>query len=93
MGKGPEVFVRKFSKERYVTREQAQKIIKGCRDTAELNRHLPKEVQRAFLEQDFTKGKGKDDTELLKRNFRKMSSDAIQEALGQPRADIPEGQD
>jgi hypothetical protein len=84
MSKSPTVFVKKYSKERYVTREQAEKIIRGCKTTAELNKHLPKEVQRAFLEQDNTKGKGKDDRDLVKANFRKFDPDAIREAMGQP---------
>ena len=84
---GPTVFVRKRGGKTYFTREQAEKAIRGARNTQELNEAIPKEVQRAFLEQDFTKGKGKDDTELLKRNFKKMSREAISGAMGQPKAE------
>jgi len=76
------VFVRR--KGGYWSRSRTEEAIKRAPDEKALAETVPKEVLRGFLEQDFTKGRGKDDRDLLKGHFRKMPTEAIREALGQP---------
>lgn len=89
-GKGPTVFVRKYGRKAYYSRETVDRIVREVPNEATMRHELPRDIAAKYLEQDFTQGRGKNDRETMKRNFRKMPTEAIRDALGQP---SPEGEE
>lgn len=56
-----------------------EKALRGADDKT-FERAVPAKARQAFLEQDFTKGRGKDDKALLKESFKKFDGDTIKRA-------------
>ena len=75
----PTVFVRKHSDKRYVRRSEVERALRGA-DAKSFEDAIPAKARQAFLEQDFTKGRGKDDKALLKTNFGKFDGEIIKRA-------------
>lgn len=66
---------------RYWRREEFERVLRQGSE-ADIAREVPEEVQAAYIEQDFTKDSEKRD--LMKRNFKKLGTDAIRRGLGMP---------
>ena len=93
MGKGPTVFVRKRGKREgsggYWSRERTEQAIRRARDAKDLRCKVPTKVLAGFLEQNFQKGTGRNDSNLVRQHFKKMPDEAIRKASGQPDPDRP----
>ena len=84
---GPTVFVRKHSpRSGYWTRERYEQTLKECRNEDEVRRDIPRKVSAGFLRQ-VGEGKGKDDRDLCREQFKKIPDEAIREAMYQPQPD------
>ena len=84
MGKGPTVFVRKSDGKgrrgsRRVSREEFAHAV-ATLPAKELKKRYDRRVRQAFLEQDNTRGRGREDRELVKRNFGKFDSETVKRA-------------
>lgn len=88
MGKAPYGFVRSGTG-RYWSRERVEQTLKECRNEEEVRQRIPTKVTAGFLEQDFRKGRGKNDSELCREKFKIMPDEAIRKAMGQPGPDEP----
>ena len=88
MSKGPVVYVRKHNpKSGYWSRERVTEALKRARDTRDVRQKVPQHVLVGYLQQNFQKGKGANDREHCKENFRKIPDEAIRIASGQPAPD------
>ena len=81
--KGPDVFVRSSRKGkrggRRVSREEFAHAVQTL-PAGELEKRYDRKVRQGFLEQDFTKGRGRDDRPLVKHEFSKFDHETVKRA-------------